>query len=62
MRVPLAVAISVTLALTACGGDDSEAKREEAGRTYCEALQKAGSLLEPMSQCLKEYEEATREP
>lgn len=61
-RLLTAVTITASLALAACGGDDSESKRTEAGRTYCESLQKAGSLLEPMRQCLKEYETATREP
>lgn len=62
MRPLLAVAVGLALALPACGGDDSEGNREQAGKTYCENLQKAGALLEPMSQCLKEYDEATREP
>jgi hypothetical protein len=63
MRLPLALAACVLIA--GCGGgdkSDAENKRDAAGKTYCEALQKAGGLLEPMSQCLKEYEQATREP
>lgn len=47
------------LALTGCGGRSA---RRDAGHTFCQRLQKAGALLEPMSQCLREYEQATREP
>ncbi len=58
---PLAVAAAVVaLVLAGCGGDDDA--RSDAGKTYCETLQDQGALLEPMSQCLAEYEDATREP
>lgn len=61
MRLSLALA-AVCITIAGCGGNDEESARKDAGKTYCQELQKAGGLLEPMSQCLKEYEEATREP
>ncbi len=60
---PLAIAAAVVaLVLAGCGGDSAEDKRSDAGKVYCETLQKNGILLEPMSQCLAEYDDATREP
>lgn len=59
------LATFASLALASCGGDsksDTEDARKDAGKTYCEKLQKEGALLEPMSQCLKEYDDATKEP
>lgn len=58
MLVVLALAAA---ALTGCG-ESAEDKRDRAGREWCQSLQDRGLLFEPMSQCLDEYDRATREP
>lgn len=58
--VPLLASAAVLLLFSGCGNDGDQA-RKDAGKAYCQALQKSGGLLEPMSQCLDEYAAATRE-
>jgi ABC-type glycerol-3-phosphate transport system substrate-binding protein len=63
MALLRSAAVAACLLLAGCGGSsNSNSDADVAGKTYCKALQRNGALLEPMSQCLREYAAATREP
>ncbi len=57
----ICLALLVAIGLAGCG-KSADDKRTDAGHTYCDRLQAKGLLLEPMSACLKEYADATKEP
>lgn len=54
------VVLAVVIALAGCG-KAAEPEPASGAREWCESLQERGLLLEPMSRCLAEYEDATRE-
>lgn len=59
-RIAIAAAVIAVVCVVWFAALRPTDERADAGRTYCTALQEKGLLLEPMSQCLAEYENATQ--
>lgn len=58
----MTIAIATCIALAGCGSKDKPSAQESAGRTYCKALQDQGMLRAPISQCIREFAAAAKQP